>query len=95
MISFVQLVLIVLVFVAVVLAGIWLAQVTKEELKGGRRYFRILMKLCLLFIGIFLVYWFVSGSDEIFIAVLGLAALAVLSFISLKKSLKKSLKTKG
>lgn len=74
-------------FIGVVIAGIWLARATRDELKDGRKWFRLVMKLCLLLLAAFFVYWMISGfSDEILIAVLGLVVLAVLSFISLKKS---------
>jgi heme A synthase len=87
MMNLMQIFLIVCVFAAVFVAGIWLANATKEELKDGRKYFRILMKICLLFIAVSAVCGIFSGfSNGILIVILTLAAVFLITLVSFLKS---------
>jgi len=87
MITFIQIILVLCVFAAVFLAGIWLANATKEELKDGKKYFRVLIKICLLFIAVSAVYGIFSGFNEsILIVILTLASVFLIALISFLKS---------
>ena len=80
-----QILLIACVFAGVFIAGMWLANATKEELNEGRKYFRILVKLCLLFLAVSAAYGLISGfSEEILIGIFSLSAMLIIALISFK-----------
>ena len=89
MLTLLQLIFIFAAFFLVVLAGMWLAKATREELYDSRKWFRFAIKLCYTFLSAFFVYWILLGFDgEILIVLLSLIAFLVMASISFEKSKK-------